>query len=509
MRGGERVFNIAQSNIPATFPSALLRPVFFAPDLKAMGELQTEQKSVSLPPDAPLPRDECYPFSDYDVLVPAIYTSVVLTFKSSKEQGDFKKDVVDRLETGLARSLFHIPLVAGQIASGSSPTPFLKVKPGNSVSLFIKDARGNTGIDYDFLESQSFQTNSLDGVGVLPPTSAPGWYSSEGTPMFALQITFIRGCVLLAFSFHHWLFDVASIDKFLSTFALNAKMGNQPVHRSSDVLCLDRSIFEGKQVSPAEKEALARNERHWKCVPSSSPPTGFLNEISPPLKSRLYMFPAAKLSMLKEHCRPQATDSVPFVSSYDCMLAATWQAITRARSQEGVVGRDTPTSAFAPSDLRRRASRVPSNYFGNGFIMSKTDAMPISELLGANGLAQGAKAIRKDLLNADLDELRRTTMLRKSVRPDERLDHRACLVDGMDVMATSWRSVNIDDYYFGPELGHCVALRTPQAWINANVLFFPKRRDDVSGDIVNVVLEDRIHDMVARDGEFLRWAEML
>ena len=230
---------------------------------------------------------------------------------------------------------------------------------------------------------------------------------------------------------------------------------------------------------------------------------------SPPAyQTCIYRITSTAAQQLKRRC--MTLDGVKYVSSYDCISAILWQAITRARVWLCSKKKAAQSRLLHPIDLRCRGPEkiTSEKYFGNGVVPSQVGPIDIDLLLSSQGLAIAASMIRKSINSISMGSIGDITALSKSLGPTEMLGYHADFHD-MDILMNNWFSGKAEDFSLGNGMvPH--AFRPHRPITGACCLILPDfSRGGPKAYEVLVQLQEEEHKLLQQDTEFLGFCEVL
>lgn len=475
-----------------------------------MASVETFQVGFSHAPD--LPDGGRVDFYAADLQGPPIHIDTFCFYRENPEEPFDKPALVTAFKTGLQKTLDLLPRLAGHLTFDANGELHIQTNPDSTVRLDVRDVSPDPNFpDYDSLASRYFPPHLLPTNQLLP--YMPGTFLNEamhepidGTPVLFAQVTFFRGGLCITVAPQHKTTDIRGVDHLLKAFAAftNEALTGRPAF--VEPFGVDRSWLKERVLTPIEVNAILKTHPQFRLVPKASPQSSYLSTTST-IKPCLVRFPPASLRRLKALCAP-APPTTLYVSTYDSIFAFLWQALVRIRHRDPRFAHLTHTAALHAVNLRRYP-HVPPCYFGQAFSIGQTPFIPIATLLSPPGLPLGAAAIRAVTLACDPEYFHATNNLTKTLLASttHKLDS-TINWDGLDVMASSWSQMALDEYDFG--FGPCDTVRAPEIPIN-NYLkgFWPYRaalRDEV-GVVASFNLEEACAAELKKDERVREFAE--
>lgn len=152
-----------------------------------------------------------------------------------------------------------------------------------------------------------------------------------------------------------------------------------------------------------------------------------------------------------------------------------------------------------------RGKFASKDYFGTGFLVSSSDAFPVSELIGPEiDLSKVALAIRKSTGNIVESSIPDLVKVRKGIEGTEEMRY---IWHPQNVVATSWTGVQAYTRYdFG--WGLPVSVRLPVSPFEGVFYVMPGNRKEGGFDVA-VVQEDGCQERLKVDEEWKEYAEYI
>jgi hypothetical protein len=304
------------------------------------------------------------------------------------------------LERGLHTLLQACPVLGGLIAPLPDSVPgkadWRTILPHDGLPLHVRDLRPVVP-PFSTLEADNFPPAALPYALFMP---VPADIDAR-RPYAACEVQFsaIRGGTVLTFAMSHTVADGAGTDAWMRVLAAAVCRAQEtlaedavasPVQRMGE----DRSILLNMTSDTAFNIAEHPAYR-WKTLYTAAPPPPHPFGTAQAEVPVLLHVPISALARLKADATPRTPSAL--ISTHDALVALIWRSTLLVRSRRSsaaaAVWPDTPTQLFMPSDARRHLG-LGADYVGNA-VYQLTASMPLGELLGPDGLARAAGALRR------------------------------------------------------------------------------------------------------------------
>lgn len=446
--------------------------------------------------------------SDYDCIFPKAPTMVFLLYKLPRPQD--AKIIAQSLQQGLDNAVEQHPVLAAVIQFDANGKPRKQMVAG-SLKLPTRFFETGQHKSYNELSRASFAPRDFDQHRLLPGT-AYDHDSAKGVPVTVAQLNFIPGGIIFAVSFNHVPTDMKSIDLSVTLICKCAKacMEGQPIPQYA--FDYSREPFDARpELMSLSMKQLEEQLDYYRTINPSATPAAKQNGDSStdkrpiPTKGVLYRIADPKVQQLKSSCPPPS--DVPYISTYDCIVAMLWCSISRVRRAIHPELASSRSRLIHPVDLRDRDQQgLHQNYFGNAVWGASAGPVPVAGLSGSCGLSLAASAVRQSVLSSSLDLVSRVAALSAITAPSMEKIHFE--MDGLvdrDFLVTSWFSVETRGWDFG--LGPPQAVRTWDLPMSGCALIFPDccQREGSRMYDVHVMLSEPQQDLLSKDKDFRRW----
>ncbi|KAI0160956.1 hypothetical protein GGR52DRAFT_582473 [Hypoxylon sp. FL1284] len=435
------------------------------------------------------------------------YTNMVIGFQPSSDIS--QEAIVAAVRAGVNRLTDAIPWMGWQVLrvpgkTGTSdvlkPAPW----PADSVNeiVRVKDCR-DIAPSLAMLERAGVPVKMLDGKVLSPVPSLPQPHRIVGpVPIFAVQINFIEGGLILNISANHIVIDgtgIAQLSRLMAIVMNDVEIPADEVAQANrDRSRVVRLIPRGEPVKDYQH---MRRPVDWVPQPPASP-----------LIWCYFKLPLSGIAALMKASGVSSSSSLSpqLVSDNDLICALYWQRVSSGRLEKGIAY-DT-LSQFSRAIDGRTAVGVPFTYLGHlvhfattRLAMGSVVSMPLLKL---------AKAIRRDLNAVNTAWAVRSYATFLAREPDRsQLLYSGLRNPNTDIGATS-SVVGIGDpreasstilYDWGPFLGAGRFLRRPNvAHIPGSFQIYPVENGAIPvltclpGEDLEILKKDKIWKQYAR-----------
>lgn len=444
-----------------------------------------------------------YELSDMDKMGVTKHVKIFLLYEL---QSTVNQDqLVSCVKEGVKNATRQLPIMAGRLQSDDSGRPFIETGPGSEIEVRIRKLGPQEHKPLSELARDAYAPSSLDPAQLLPSDEE----LAAKNPACALQLTFIEGGLILGFRMNHGVADWVSMDRFLSLVCESSKAWHEGAEMPRCTPDLNRTPY---NASPADasisREARLAHLPVFHILRKSQ----FRPTMPPPIQSSIYRISENETQQIKAQCTPYLDDGVDYISSYDCISALMWTAITRARIQLRPEKARLETRFVHPIDVRTRdpEKKTSAQYFGNAVIGSQAGPVSVQDLATqaeeegrGQALARAASLVRKSISVVSLSTISHVTSLLTSLPPTEMLLPQANFAD-MDLFMNTWYSGNADKYVIGAGTAP-VAFR-PQSPVSGSCVILPNFSQG-STRVFDVCLQLTAdeHELLRKDTDFRRY----
>ncbi|KAL1640923.1 hypothetical protein SLS58_006539 [Diplodia intermedia] len=505
------------------------------------------------------PQTEVFQMSDFDYLAPPFYTMLSLCYKLDEQQD--RETVVQNLREGLQITVDQYRIVAATVLTEPTTGKLSAVRKrdeGVNFTINIMDEADDFP-DFDTLDQADFTFEKMDVTKLFPEEISKRitsmFQDSSDPPAMVVQANFIRGGLILCLASHHRISDGTGTNHFVAYWAANSRaLSTKTALPAFNTSRLDRVplCFDGPQ--PSEKRMAELKQEigfvHHAGEGDNPPPS------AEPISLITLHFSKTKLASLKADASPTPQDNhgrrdsavsakdtakpspaedisvgggtntdtpaaVPWISSYDAIIATIWRAMTRARMpafQSLPSGPPATSSQLHAVNLRSVAG-VPENYYGNVMALP-IQTLPLSTLTSSPSspsspdptLATVASSIRAGITRCSTPRIAAATAEWIAGTRDKSAITVPNLL-GTGLYCTSWRSMT---YYATANFGFGTPnrVRRPPIVADGVAFVYPQRpRECGAGpdEGVDVVLglARGTAGAFLRDGELGRYARVV
>jgi hypothetical protein len=459
-----------------------------------------------------------YELSDLDQEITAVHNLLALTYKLPS---DFDKPAfLKHVQAGLSHTLSQIPITAGALHRDTETNRFyIRRQNDSTVKLGIRYMEEDESFpSYQTMKDEKFPSGIVTGnrlklfcEGSEPSKLPMGLRIENGCPLSYFQVNFIRGGLILATAMHHLCADGGSLDGFTVAWAASTKAAAQGSAMPTFNASIDRTYFNTTKPDAEELEAVKQRVKGHKLV-EIQPPAASTQSMPPKqppqIGDQIFHIRKSLLDKLKQECKP--TESGAFVSTFDCITACIWQAVTRARIPfHNWDVATTNTSVLTALSVRGKFPAVGLDYFGNAITSALTDPMTVAQLIEPGSLSQAAQTIRQCITAVKEDTLPDILKLREGLKSTHKVRPNANFFFGTDIAVTSLTNIQTFkkyDYGFGlPQ-----AFTTPSWPADGVVALYPTCpwRSVDEGVEVQITLEKSCLERMKKDEEFLKFFEV-
>lgn len=398
-----------------------------------------------------------------------IYLKQILILSLPQPQ---KHEEISRiLQEAMQATVEEIPCMAAQVVTKEKGQRALD--PG-SAQLVIKDLTNE--IDFADLKAANFAQELLDPNVLLPVDQF--YFVDSPLDVFKVQANFIKGGLLLSVAVHHFATDASGVSTVVRTLASQCRRAQQPqngVNGLSEKMetsrlssqKMDRASFYN-WTQPGDISAL----KAYSLLDKAPPKPAWMTEKDGPVSSETFRVSPSAIKSLKDAASKvqhpeQFTngDSTlglePYITTHDAICGLLWRTIIISRHSNGIVSLDESSNFKMPVDFRHLLDPpLSQDYIGNAF-MQMSATLPVSSLIGPNGLVFAAHSIRRGV-----SEINKTTA-RIYVKvigqaPDPRMmSANIDDITGPQLLLTSWRKFSDVTLDWGEKFGKYEAFRLP------------------------------------------------
>ncbi|KAA8651211.1 hypothetical protein EYZ11_005192 [Aspergillus tanneri] len=408
-------------------------------------------------------------------------------------------NVVSLLE-GVRNATRHLPFMAGHLQFNESGKLCIVTSADSSVEVNIRRFTSTECEPFSVLAKGSFSPNDLDLTLFLPdePTTKH--------PVCLMQVSLIEGGLVVGLRVNHAVGDWVSLDTFFSLICQSSKAHQEGQAMPTYTVDLKRDPYN----TPTPDPTLSQQDRLAQLPLFHVLQKSQFQFKPPPLtRAGIYRITEPTIQQLKAQCAPYV-DQVEYITSYDCISALIWTALTRARLHIRPDQTNAPSRFVHPIDVRSRdpEHKTSPRYFGNAVIGSLAGPVPAHTLIanGDRGLAAAATRIRQSIHNVDISTIGNMMALQAFLADTEMLLPNADFAD-MDLFMNTWYTGSVTKYDLGGVAGP-VAFRVQAGMPGACAMILPNLSRGATR-VFEVFVQAPVpeYESLKRDAGFLKYFE--
>ncbi|GAP85032.2 putative c-8 acyltransferase [Rosellinia necatrix] len=422
---GHRVRKRRQHQHQPSSPVSILQRIHRTPS-----DPYTTPRNLTMQASSCCPKDE--PLSVFNQCSPRGYISVVLCFPCDDSR---REDAASHIRQSLIRLANKRPLFSGRLYTTSDGIVMLRRSRDYSIPFEVISNDDGTVADYEQLKHAGFPPAAF----VHPRYGIPGLVGADCSPIpvSKVDVTFVRGGLLLSVFLQHAITDGGSLKVFLEA------LGNQ-TRNISDRLPSEQRLriripegAVGHMIPPIPRfiqfmglmamcpEYAILEDRSGPTQPqmrATGLPIADLDKIG-----KIFVFTTKKLDELRKIVKT-TNKSEQRPTAYMSLAALAFAHITKARirTEPALTGIEAGNSAMLWNSVNWRPRAFPGathNYFGNAVLPARTNVT--RELANAachdhSALARLVPLIKRSIDVIDEEHVRRR-MAMMSCAPDPRL----------------------------------------------------------------------------------------
>ncbi|BCS16231.1 transferase family protein [Aspergillus luchuensis] len=389
-----------------------------------------------------------------------------------------------------------VPFMAGHLEFKESKRLCIVTSPNSTVEVSVRRYTGTECEPFHDLAQDSFSPSKLDLTHFLPKDPI------AKHPVCLIQISLIQGGLAVGFRVDHAAGDWVSLSTFISLVCQSSKAHREGLDMPTYTPDLKRDPYN----APALDSTISQQDRLaqlplFHIIEKSK----FQFQPPPPIRAGIYRITEPTIQQLKARCTPHL-DQVEYITSYDCISALLWRALTRARLHIHPDQVNTPSRFVHPIDVRSRdpEHKTSLQYFGNAVIGTLAGPVPATTLIstGDRGLAAAATKIRQSIQAVDISKIEHLTALQTSLADTEMLIPNADFA-GMDLFMNTWYAGSAAKYDLGAAT-RPVAFRVQAGVPGACAIILPDLSEsDTRVFEVFVQAPEKEYEALVRDVDFI------
>ncbi|GKZ23918.1 hypothetical protein AbraIFM66951_009146 [Aspergillus brasiliensis] len=411
------------------------------------------------------------------------------------------ESVVSSFLEGVKHATRQLPFMAGHLQFDEFRKLCIVASPDSSVEVSIRRFTSECE-PFHVLAQESFSPSKLDLTRFLPEEPV------AKHPVCLVQVSLIQGGLAVGIRVDHAAGDWVSLDTFLSLVCQSSKAHQEGLAMPTYTPDLNRDPYN----APAPNSTISRQDRLaelplFHIIEKSK----FQFKLPSPIRAGIYRITEPSIQQLKSQCAPYL-DEVEYITSYDCISALVWVALTRARLLVRPDQVNASSRFVHPIDVRSRDPEHKSSpqYFGNAVIGTLAGPVPASTLIadGVRGIAAAASLIRQSIHAVDISKIGHLTALQASLADTEILLPNADFA-GMDLFMNTWYTGSATKYDLGAAV-RPVAFRVQAGVPGACAVILPNFSEgDTRVFEILVQAPESEYECLMKDAEFLKYFEQV
>lgn len=417
-----------------------------------------------------------YEFSGpgYDVSPTAVdhrssgtYLQQILCIELYKAQDN--PSIIGILREAVQETVNEIPILATKVVDTAGG---LRELQPHKLSLIIKNLSHVKKLDYETLKQSNFKQEALDADLLLPVHRFS--YGKAAVPSCGIQANLVNGGMLLAIGIHHFAMD-ASGDSFVARVLAGhcrrlTDLREGKVLNANDYYHLSERKFDKSPLYNFDVPGDISSTRGYTLFDTNPPKPAWMKESTKPVSSETFLLSAINVKTLKKDAgifpradlAGQEDDQVlqPFVSSHDAVCGLIWHCVIMARVKIGTVSEKEDSNFKMPVEFRSLTDPpLAHDYIGNAF-MQMSASLPVSKVIGPNGLTLATHAIREGITNVVEGGAKAFVKVIGQAKNPRGMYANIDDITGPQVLLTSWKKFNDVPIDFGG-LGKFERFRLP------------------------------------------------
>lgn len=446
-----------------------------------------------------------------------------------------RKDAVAGLAPGLLATFKQFPFLAGTVEQTDSTTGAMIVRYPKTIGLeAVSRLLTSNVIDREDLNYQSlceagippvrlpandlcpFAMRSHPGIDDTYAEVLTTFSKGKPIPVFAAQMNFIPGGLILSVYTHHCVVDGTGIAKIYQAWSGNAR------------LC-GRGMASPQQADVRDLNAArhALDTLITKAKPMKLPEYRFPGDpVPPPLRdvpfnitAKLLVFSVLTISRLAASL---SSITGQRISNFTALASLIWcQATNARRAAIQAKGIEKITLGIATDHRKRVGKLLPNDYLGNvanAMVASiSLSSIPTSDRMNAEGMAPAALALSNALAEVDLDWFRARLLEISKQKNPSKLMMNCNTINGPDIFITSWQHIGADDMWAIPGTAKAengteweckpTAIRKPHNLWEGGMQILPRRKGDEAPYEIPLCLEEGDMERVLQSLKEGSWIE--
>ncbi|KAJ4339771.1 hypothetical protein N0V87_002971 [Didymella glomerata] len=469
-----------------------------------------------------------------DQTVLRVYVRQLLIFPFTNAV--LRKEAGAVLAAGLLATFKQFPFLAGTVeqtdpAIGALTVRYPKTINSELVSkLLTTNALDEAQLSYESLVDAGIPPVKLPANDLCPfaMRSHPGiddtyaevlttFKKEQPIPVFATQMNFIPGGLILSAYTHHAVIDGTGIAKIYQIWSENTqKYSSSTVAMPEQISA--RSLNDARHALDTLTEgAPAAKELPEFCFPGDPRPP-LLRD--PPVKliAKLLVISPSTISTLATALSKITGQRI---SNFTALASFVWcQATNARRAAIEAKGIKKTTLGIATDHRKRVGSLLPDDYLGNVanamVVSAPLSSIPTAEHMDAHGIAPVALVLSNALAALDLDWFRSRLLELSKQKNPSKLMMNCHTMNGPDIFITSWQHIGADDVWAIPGTARSedgkwvckpIAIRKPHNLWEGGMQILPRRKGDEAPYEIPLCLEEGDMERVLRSLHEGKWVE--
>ncbi|KAF3049036.1 hypothetical protein E8E11_007911 [Didymella keratinophila] len=422
------------------------------------------------------------------------------------------------LAAGLLATFKQFPFLAGTVEQMDSTIGALTVRYPKTVDselvsrLLTTNALDGAELAYESLIDAGIPPIRLPANDLCPfaMRSHPGiddpyaevlttFKKKHPIPVFAAQMNFIPGGLILSAYTHHAVIDGTGIAKIYQVWSENTRRNGTGAAMLEQISALTLNNARHALDTLTEDAPTAKELPEF-CFPGDSRPPS-LRDLPVKLSAKLLVFSTSKISALAASL---SDITGQHISNFTALASFVWcQATNARRAAIEAKGIRKTTLGIATDHRRRVGSLLPNDYIGNvanAMVVSvPLSLIPTTESMDAEGIAPVALALSNALAGVDLDWFRSRLLELSKQKNPSKLMMKCHTMNGPDIFITSWQHIGADEGWAIPGTAKAgdgkwgckpTAIRKPHNLWEGGMQILPRRRGDEAPYEIPLCLEE-------------------
>lgn len=422
------------------------------------------------------------------------------------------------LAAGLSATFKQFPFLTGTVEQTDSAIGALTVRYPKTIDselvsrILTANALDEEELTYESLIEAGIPPVRLPANDLCPfaMRSHPGiddtyaevlttFKKQQPIPVFAAQMNFIPGGLILSVYIHHAVIDGTGVAKIYQVWSENTRRYGTGTAMPEQISA--RSLNDARHaLDTLIESAPTANELPEFCFPGDARPP-LLREQPVKLSAKLLVFLPSTISTLATSLS-KITDQR--ISNFTALASLVWcQATNARRAAIEAKGIERTTLGIATDHRKRVGALLPDDYVGNvanAVIVSiPLTSIPTAENMNAEGIATAAVALSNVLADLDLNWFKSRLLELSKHKNPSKLMMNCHTMNGPDIFITSWQHIGADDVWAIPGTAKAkdgtwgckpTVIRKPHNLWEGGMQILPRRRGDEAPYEIPLCLEE-------------------